>query len=338
MNTIDIQTLLVALHCNKIVIGGKWVKSTCPFAPWRHTGGADAHPSFGISIDPGDRSSYKCFACHEEGVVTNLLNSLSGYSQGSLSFPKELSALIDSTNKMTFKLVKQKLANATQIAWSGGPIEVAGMKMSRQLALEVQQEEPKVLAESELSSFENLSQSTLDYLKQSRHLTQKTIDTWELRWQPKAKRIAIPIRDRQGRLAGISGRSMDPLVKPKYLHTTGFRRDFYLYGEHLCVPGKPGYLVEGFFDAMFLWQCGYINAHAMMGTYLSKIQIEKIRKLFTKLVVITDGDKAGYEGAARIQEQLHRTIGVTVVRMPEGKDPDDLSASELRDFVGVPGT
>lgn len=47
---------------------GDWYNFSCPFAKWRHDGGTDNHPSFGISTG----GYYHCFACGARGSITEL--------------------------------------------------------------------------------------------------------------------------------------------------------------------------------------------------------------------------------------------------------------------------
>lgn len=58
-----------------------WVRSSCPFAPWLHSSGSDAKPSFGMTItddnisDDNKQSIGYCFSC---------MSFMGGKSAGSL--------------------------------------------------------------------------------------------------------------------------------------------------------------------------------------------------------------------------------------------------------------
>ena len=52
-----------------------WVVGSCPFAPWKHGGGVDRNPSFGISI--GSVSSYHCWSCAEKGRLEDIVPKIS---------------------------------------------------------------------------------------------------------------------------------------------------------------------------------------------------------------------------------------------------------------------
>jgi 5S rRNA maturation endonuclease (ribonuclease M5) len=162
-----------------------------------------------------------------------------------------------------------------------------------------------------------------------------TIVAWELKWHPKQRRIAIPSRDERGRLVGISGRTVDPKGRPKYLHSTGFKRDFYLFGEWKLLPGT-GILVEGQLDVIGLWQDGFINGVAAFGSSLTSLQIDKIVRFFSDVVILTDGDQPGREAAQKWEKQLASHMPVRVPEMPKDKDPDDLTKEEKVEILGEP--
>jgi len=175
----------------------------------------------------------------------------------------------------------------------------------------------------------------LEYLTKRRGYTLNTIRVWELKWHPRQRRIAIPTRDRNKRLVGISGRAIDPGGYPKYLHSTGFPREFYLFGEHMAIPGT-GILVEGQFDVIGLWQDGFPNGLGAFGSDLTLRQLEKIVDMFSDVVILSDGDDPGRKAAERWERQLRERLPVRVPDMPKGKDPDDLSMEEKIAILGEP--
>lgn len=193
---------------------------------------------------------------------------------------------------------------------------------------------PHVLPDRDLADMRGLSEEATTYLA-GRGLSSETMAAWEL--GHRGSRIAIPIRDYKQRLVGISGRLFGSHGSgPKYLHSLGFRRDFFLYGESKIVEGRTGYVVEGFFDVIGLWQSGYTNGVAIMGSYPSKHQIEKFVRFFSDVVVLGDGDKAGREMALKVLEALRPRMPARIVEIPQGKDPADLSTDQKIELLGEP--
>ena len=326
MDVSDIIEFMRKLRLENIKPDGRgaWMRASCPFGPYLHGKRTDNSPSFGISIHPGGESKYNCFGCNSHGQMNELLTKLQVEDitrNGKQSFDyASLDAWVHSRNPVATGELKQELGKVTG-SWSGAPRAV-------KVAVE-----PDPLPEEALSVLEAPPPFLLEYLH-GRHLTDKSIEDWELRWHDKAKRIAIPIRDVKNRLVGISGRAWEKGQKPKFLHSAKFGRDFYLYGEKTLRHNEPGYLCEGFFDVIVLQQHG-INAFAIMGTHISRQQIEKCVQWFTEVIVMLDGDEAGLKFAGGIRDSLAKRIHSRVVTMPAGKDPDEVPEAELRELIRV---
>lgn len=345
MNAPDIVTLLERLNCSRIkVTGTKWINASCPFAPYTdlHKNRQDAHPSFGVAIDEG-KSSYRCFTCNSKGTMTNLLFRLKHYAEQEQQETTGLSELFtwvqdrDREVPRTVDTLKARLKNLDYK--QRVPSEVGGILVSEKTARNVAADTvPEVfLSEAELERFSPLTQEAREYLRHKRGLSDATIEEWGFRWHGESRRIAIPIRDCKGRLVGISGRSLAGESKRKFLHSTGFKRDRYLFGENRLREGQGGrgIVVEGFFDAIYLWQQGY-PAVALLGTSPSLLQAEKLVRFFSEIVVFPDGDGAGYEGAKKVVAALERRLKTSVAPVPPGRDPDELSPLELLDILGEP--
>jgi DNA primase len=353
MNAEDIQTLLGKLGCNRIKItSGQWVHASCPFAPYTdaHKNRKDAHPSFGVSISDGV-SGYKCFTCNANGNLTELLMRLRhlALQEGlEVDVLTDLFAWVQTRNKpkpVTIEGLRERLEKVEYRQRKA--VEIGGIRVSESTARSVLRVSDGVfvpedipetfMEEAELDRFQPLSEEAWNYLAHDRGLSGKTIIEWGFRWHADSRRIAIPIRDCKGRLVGISGRSLGTESKRKFLHSTGYQRDRYLFGEHRLVEGSTGkgIVVEGFFDAIYLWQQGY-KAVALLGTYPSKMQVEKLVRFFGEAVVLPDGDNAGYEAAERVAEALVGRMPVRIAPMPKGKDPDEVSPLDLMDALGSP--
>jgi hypothetical protein len=213
--------------------------------------------------------------------------------------------------------------------------KVAGVSVSPWLADAVPANvKLEVLPESTLDPIRTIPDFVMEYLTgPKRRLSLESIKMWELGWHAGVRRVAIPIRDAEGSLVGISGRAFYERQSPKYLHSSGFRRDYYLYGERLIKRGVKGFLCEGFFDVIYLHQMGY-NAVAMLGSHLSRFQAEKLTQFFSELVIIPDGDGPGYEAAEKAQVQLASRLPTRIANVPEGKDPDELDSDEMIEILG----
>jgi hypothetical protein len=227
--------------------------------------------------------------------------------------------------------------------WDREVAGIRGVQVDWIAKLEGKEDLP-TLPEDVLANFEPCTGVVLDWLTgagrseygKRRNLTREMLAQWEICWDPKFRSVIFPIRDCKGRLVSHSSRGFDPNRKgPKYMHSKGFKRDFYVYGEHLWKPGGTGVITEGFFDVMRLNAFGY-KVGAAMGSALSEFQIEKLIRSCDIVVIATDGDAAGYEAGPRWYKQLSKRLPTRIAKVPEGYSPGDFSFDQARFVLGEP--
>jgi DNA primase len=132
-------------------------------------------------------------------------------------------------------------------------------------------------------------------------------------------------------LEGLSGRTLDDNIKPKYknsIDTWFYKKSELLYNLHEAKKTrretKTVVLVEGFTDVDTLKSAGVFNCVASCGTSLTEAQAKLLSKYFTKIVVMYDNDKnkAGQKAAFRALDILLKCdLDVDVVWLPSGQDP-----------------
>lgn len=353
MDQPHIEELLRKLNCRPIKPSGGWVYSSCPLAPYTHAKGRDNHPSFSVAISAKGISGARCHACNFSGSLLELLwklEAVSHRSWGALAdfvrkhnqIDHEAAAKTASyaeVQKRRMAMVAASRPIATTPAAASTEVskeEVAGIS-GVQLSLINSEVKLVTLEDKMLDQYRSVPTDVKRYLLDDRKMDPEMLQRWEVGWDARWRRIVIPVRDCKGRLVGISRRAFNPNDKPKYMHSAGFRRDFYIYGECFLQEGQDvtGYITEGFFDVMRLRSRGY-RGIAVMGTHLSDFQAEKLVRFFTKLVIVPDGDKPGYEAAQRMFEQLKTRLPTSVADIPEGMDPDDLSPQQMFQQFGPP--
>ncbi|HYN64359.1 MAG TPA: DNA primase [Candidatus Limnocylindrales bacterium] len=168
-------------------------------------------------------------------------------------------------------------------------------------------------------------------------------------------RVIIPIRDSSGRAIGLGGRILPGVEGPKYLNSPAgplFDKSHTLFAIDLAKTAirreKLTVIVEGYTDVMAAHQAGFENVVASLGTALTRGQIELALKYGEAIALAYDVDLAG-DSAARegLLAQLgadHSVSKVRLVRIPDGKDPDELirgnpdawrqAVAEAREVVG----
>lgn len=144
-------------------------------------------------------------------------------------------------------------------------------------------------------------------------------------------RIMFPIHDLQGHVVGFTARCYLTDTTPKYLNTREtylFKKGNILFNYHRVKESvrqnKYVIVVEGNMDAIRLSSSGIKNVVALMGTSLTKEQIDALKKLRTKIILMLDNDNAGENATFAIGNILEeQQISFQVVRLSGAKDPDE---------------
>jgi DNA primase len=161
-------------------------------------------------------------------------------------------------------------------------------------------------------------------------------------------RLIIPIQDRRGRVVAFGGRALSADATPKYLNSPEselFTKGEMVFNEHRARPAafKSGsaIVVEGYLDAIAVWQAGIPAVVASLGTAFTEEQIATLWRLSPEPVICFDGDRAGraaaYRAVDRIVPALKTGFSYKFAFLPNGQDPDDLIRSQgadaFRDIV-----
>lgn len=144
-------------------------------------------------------------------------------------------------------------------------------------------------------------------------------------------RITFPLSDDNGHIIGYSARIYRGEALAKYINTKEtylYKKGNFLYNYHLAKEEakRTGTLiiVEGQMDAIRLYINGLKNVIALMGTALTKEQVELIKRLRSKVILALDGDEAGKTATLKNGDILRKNgVGVSVIRISLKKDPDE---------------
>lgn len=158
-------------------------------------------------------------------------------------------------------------------------------------------------------------------------------------------RLMMPIRDTRGKTIGLSGRTLEEGVKPKYKNSKEsalFSRNSVLYGLYeACETFGAEKLdridvVEGQTDVIAEWMIGR-PACAAMGSSLSPQQLRLLMRHSRHVTFMFDGDAAGIKAMVQVcsllLEQLtdHEHV-FEVVLLAEGEDPHSLITRDINEF------
>ena len=143
------------------------------------------------------------------------------------------------------------------------------------------------------------------------------------------KRLMIPIMDVRNRVIAFGGRIIeDKKDMAKYINTNEnlvYSKGRNLFALNLAKKSndKRIIMVEGYMDAISLYQRGLDNVVASLGTALTEAQGRLLRNR-EQVIISYDSDGAGQAATLRGLEILQNLgINVRVLQMEGAKDPDE---------------
>ena len=144
------------------------------------------------------------------------------------------------------------------------------------------------------------------------------------------KRLMFPIMDVSGRVIAFGGRKLEKNEKlAKYINSNEnlvYSKKKHLFALNLAKQSnsKKIILVEGYMDAISLYQRGITNVTASLGTALTEEQGRLLRKYSEQVILSYDSDSAGQEAILRALNILDKQgCDARVLQMEGAKDPDE---------------
>ncbi len=148
------------------------------------------------------------------------------------------------------------------------------------------------------------------------------------------ERLIIPIINQMDEVVAFGGRLLKKSDRAKYKNTREtllFNKSRTLYNVNLVKKERRAgglssiILVEGYMDAISLYEAGFRGVVASMGTSLTKEQARLLKRYTENVFISYDGDFAGQKANLRGLDILKQEgLKVRVVPLPEGMDPDDV--------------
>ena len=144
-------------------------------------------------------------------------------------------------------------------------------------------------------------------------------------------RIMFPIQDVRNRVIAFGGRVLDD-SKPKYINSPEnivYSKGRNLFGLNVAKRGTTGMLkriliIEGYMDAISLYQRGITNVVASLGTALTDAQGRLLRRSSEQVILGYDADGAGQTAIMRGMEILKNMgVDIRVLQISGAKDPDE---------------
>ena len=326
-NTIRSKVDIVDIIGERIplIAKGKNYFGVCPFHD-------DTNPSMSVSRD---KQIYTCFSCHATG---NVFTFLMNYEH------------------MDFKQVLKYLGDRVGI--NTGNIQIKKKTTKYDKFYEAYQFALKYYQNNLNSS---VGKTAKEYLKK-RNINEELIKEFEIGLSLESKddltkllesksydlvllnriglstdkhdiyndRIMFPLYDISGKVVGFSGRIYKDNGQNKYLNTKEteiFKKGEMLYHYHVakeeCRKKNSVIVMEGFMDVIRASSIGIKNTVALMGTALTKEQLQLIKRLSRTIILCLDGDDPGVQATLKIGEEFQKeSIETKVLMLPNPDDPD----------------
>lgn len=141
-------------------------------------------------------------------------------------------------------------------------------------------------------------------------------------------RVIFPIIDLRGNIIAFGGRVLGD-GKPKYLNTSDtpvFKKSKNLFSLNFAKNSgeKTILLGEGYMDVISMYQAGFHNAVATLGTALTAEQARLISRYCEDIVIAYDSDTAGSIATEKASKLFESTgLKARVLHMTGAKDPDE---------------
>jgi len=141
-------------------------------------------------------------------------------------------------------------------------------------------------------------------------------------------RLMFPIFDVSGKVISFGGRILGE-GQPKYINspeTPIFDKSRTLYGLNYARLAKTDtlILVEGYMDVIALYQAGFTNAVAALGTAFTANHARILSRYCKTAILLFDGDSAGITATLRATGYLYAAgLAPRVATLPGAKDPDE---------------
>lgn len=142
------------------------------------------------------------------------------------------------------------------------------------------------------------------------------------------KRLIFPIQDVRERVIAFGGRVLDD-SKPKYINSPEnivYSKGRNLFGLNVAKKHdtRKIIIVEGYMDAISLYQRGITNVVASLGTAMTEAQGRLLRRYSEQVILGYDADGAGQAAILRGMEILQNLgCDIRVLQIEGAKDPDE---------------
>lgn len=337
LNIVDIVQEYV-----KLKNAGANHKGLCPF----HN---ESTPSFTVSEG---KQFFHCFGCGKGGDIFTFIQDIE-----SVEFAEALRILAKKAGvKLTTRNPREENERTRLIDCIAEAVDFfqQQLKIAKPDSVAVQYIQKRAISAETVEQFQlgyapDTWDALLKHLK-AKQYTEKEIEQAGLIIRsPKTggyydrfrNRLMFPIHNVHGNVAGFTARTLSEDEKEaKYINspqTPLYNKSAILYGLYFAKKHIQNIdavvLVEGNMDVVSAHQAKFRNVVASSGTALTEEQVRFLKRYTANVLLAFDADEAGIRAAWKgMQVAIQQGMNIKVLRLPEGKDPDDIIRANPQQF------
>lgn len=344
---------LVSQHVQLTRSGSSW-RGLCPFP-----GHAEKTPSFFVS---DVKQVYHCFGCQKGGTAYNFLMEIKG-----MTFPEAVEYLADKANIPLPPKTNNQSGQAISRPQGDGKLlhklnHYVAAHYERTLNALSENHPVRQYVQKRGLSSELVQEFQIGYSSSGWHDLVEVLERAKaplsaaesLGLLKKNKqgnyfdlfrdRLMFPIIAANGNVVGFGGRSLTDEQQPKYLNSPEspvFYKGRTLFGLNVTAKyirsQDEAYVVEGYMDALALYQNGIKNVVATLGTAVTLQHAKLLKRLCKKVVALFDGDDAGMSASDKsLPIFLEAGLTSKCLILEDKMDPDDyLKAKGVESFLNL---
>lgn len=271
------------------------IRVTCPV----HSDGLESHPSCEIYCGTSEDIEYgtwHCFTCGAKGRLYSFV-----------------ARCFDESDEFGKQWLLERFGN---------------ILVDRQLILQ------PIEINANTSKF-RVSSNVLDKMQSyhpymtKRKLTNKVIETFDIKYDDSSKCLVFPVKDEYGELSFLTRRSVE---SKKFIIDEGIEKPIYLLYYIKQHNIKEVTICESQINSLTLWGYG-VPSVATFGCNVTSHQLELLNKSEISHVYLAyDGDNAGKKGTYKLIKGLSKDKFIDVMILPRGRDVNDLSEEEFNNL------
>ena len=268
---------------------GKNFFGVCPFHD-------DSNPSMSVSKD---KQIYKCFSCGASGNVFNFVMDYEhvDFKEALAILAKKAGIVLNSVNVKSKENKYDKYYKMYDIS-----LKFYQNNLSSNLGTSAKEYlHKRGITDELIKTFKiglaTTSKDSLTKVLNSKDYTNREIELYGLGTGTNdlyINRIMFPLFDISNNIVGFSGRIYNTSSSSKYINTKEtpiFKKGELLYNYYNAKDSvrllKKIVLVEGFMDVIRLHSINVTNAIALMGTSLTKEQINLLKRLSLNIILLS---------------------------------------------------